>query len=204
MDVRSCRPASPSRALAVAGILALAASPVHAHVEGGQASGFLNGLAHPVSGLDHVLAMVAVGLWGVQLGQPAIWLLPVAFPIVMALGGLLGLLGVALPGVEAGIAISAVILGAMVLAERRPPPWVAAAVVGIFAVFHGHAHGTELPPGESGLTYSLGFVVATGLLHATGIAIGLVHRWSWGRVAVRLAGGVVLAGGAYFLWSALA
>ena len=182
----------------------LLASPAWAHVQQGQAAGFLNGLRHPVSGLDHVLAMVAVGLWGAQLGAPAIWLLPVTFPLVMALGGFLGLVGVPLPGVEVGVAASAILLGSLVAAEARPPLWLGAAVVAFFAVFHGHAHGTELPPGGDGLLYSVGFVVATGALHAAGIAIGLVHRWPWGRVALRAAGAGVAAAGAGFLWRALA
>lgn len=193
-------------ALAWAAPLALALAPAAAlgHEEAGQAAGFLAGLAHPVSGLDHVLAMVAVGLWGAVLGVPAIWVLPVAFPLVMAAGGLLGLLGVPLPGVEPGIAISALILGAMVLFEVRPPPAVAAAVVAFFAIFHGHAHGAELPAGTSALLYSLGFVVATGLLHASGIAFGALHRWRTGAVAVRLAGGGVALAGLFFLWRAVA
>jgi urease accessory protein len=192
-----------TRALVALVLVALAA-PAFAHVEQGQAAGFLAGLAHPVSGLDHVLAMVAVGLWGAQLGAPAIWLLPLTFPIVMALGGLLGLLGVPLPGVELGIAASAILLGAAVMTERRLPLVVAAALVGVFAVFHGHAHGTELPPGQSGLLYSLGFVVATGCLHAIGIAIGAIHRWPAGRVALRVAGGGVGLAGLFFLWRAVA
>ena len=175
-----------------------------AHAEPGAASGFGAGLAHPVSGADHVLAMVSVGLWGAQLGAPAMWLLPVAFPMVMALGGALGLLGVPLPGVEIGIALSAICLGIAVLAEARPPPAVAAGLVAFFAIFHGYAHGAELPPGGNGLAYSVGFVVATGLLHAVGIAIGLIHRWSAGRVALRAAGGFVAAAGVMFLYRALA
>lgn len=180
------------------------ALPAWAHEQAGPAAGFVTGLLHPVSGLDHVLAMVAVGLWGAQLGAPAIWLLPVTFPLVMAFGGFLGLLGVPLPCVEIGIAVSAILLGTMVATQSRPPLWLAAALVGFFAIFHGHAHGTELPAGESGLLYSIGFVVVTGLLHATGIAIGLVHRWRAGQVALRGAGAVVGAGGVFFLWRALA
>jgi urease accessory protein len=187
---------------AVAGLAAWA-SPALAHVQAGQATGFLTGLLHPISGLDHVLAMVAVGLWGAQLGAPAIWLLPVTFPIVMALGGFLGLLGIPLPGVEAGIAVSAILLGTAVMTERRFPHYAAAALVGFFAIFHGHAHGTELPPGESGLLYSLGFVVATGCLHAIGIAIGAIHRWPAGRIALRVAGGGVGCAGVFFLWRAI-
>ena len=175
-----------------------------AHAEQGGAAGLVAGLRHPVSGLDHVLAMVSVGLWGAQLGAPAIWLLPVTFPMVMAFGGMLGLAGVALPGVEAAIAVSGIALGLAVLTEWRPPLWLAALVVGFFAVFHGHAHGAELPPGADGILYSVGFVVATGTLHATGIGIGVVHRWTWGRVALRATGAAVACAGAWFLWGAIA
>jgi urease accessory protein len=180
------------------------AQPAFAHVQKGEARGFLTGLVHPISGLDHVLAMVAVGLWGAQLGSPAIWLLPVAFPMVMALGGMLGLAGVPLPGIEHGIAASAILLGAAVMFELRPPLAVAAALVAFFAVFHGHAHGTELPPGQSAMLYSMGFVVATGCLHATGIGLGEARRWTWGRGLLRLAGAAVAAGGVFFMWKALA
>jgi urease accessory protein len=176
---------------------------VWAHAESGRAEGFLAGLHHPISGLDHILAMVSVGLWGAQLGAPAIWLLPVTFPVVMAFGGMLGLMGVPLPGIEVGIATSGILLGLAVLTEWKPPLGVAAVIVGIFAIFHGHAHGTELPAGASGMLYSIGFVMATGLLHATGISIGLIHRWDWGRVALRVTGGIVAIAGAGFLWKAL-
>lgn len=190
--------------LVVAAALAATSLPAFAHSETGQASGFLTGFAHPFSGLDHVLAMVAVGLWGAQLGAPAIWILPVTFPLVMAFGGFLGLVGVGIPGVELGIAASALLLGAAVMTERRIPLFAAAALVGFFAIFHGHAHGTELPEGQSGLLYSLGFVVATGCLHAFGIAVGAVHRWPSGRVALRVAGSVVSLAGLVFLWRAVA
>ena len=182
----------------------LIAAPAHAHVEKGSAAGFLAGLRHPVTGLDHVIAMVCVGLWGAQLGPPAVWLLPVTFPLVMAFGGFLGLVGVPLPGVEVGIALSAILLGLAVAREAEPPLWAAAALVAFFAIFHGHAHGTELPPGQSGILYSIGFVIATGCLHATGIAIGLVHRWGAGRVALRVAGVLVALAGCVFLWKAVA
>jgi urease accessory protein len=175
-----------------------------AHVEGGVAGGFLSGFSHPISGLDHVLAMVAVGLWGAQLGAPAIWLLPVAFPIMMAFGGLLGLSGVELPAVELGIALSAVMLGALILGAVRLPLAAALLVVGFFAVFHGHAHGTEMTPGQSAILYSIGFVIATGLMHGLGIGIGLIQRWDAGQIALRGAGSIVMAGGLFFLWNALA
>jgi len=184
----------------VAMLVPVAAS---AHIVKGEAIGFVSGILHPLTGLDHVIAMIAVGMWGAQLGRPAIWLLPVTFPLVMAFGGFLGLIGVPLPGSEIAIALSGVCLGGAVLLELRPPLAVAAALVGVFGLFHGYAHGAELPPGQNALLYSLGFVLATGFLHATGIAIGLVHRWQWGRLALRGAGAAVLCGGAFFLWSAV-
>jgi len=194
------------RALAPFGALlwVLLAHPAWAHPQQGLSAGFVTGLRHPVSGLDHVLAMIAVGFWGAQLGAPAIWLLPVTFPLVMALGGFIGLLGIPLPGAEIGVASSAILLGAMVATQARPRLWLAAALVAFFAVFHGHAHGTELPAGQSGLLYSAGFVVATGCLHATGIAIGLIHRWSFGRIALRAAGVAIACAGVLFLRRALA
>lgn len=192
------------RAMTLVVVVLLCANSAFAHPQKGEAVGFLTGFRHPVSGLDHVLAMVAVGLWGAQLGAPAIWLLPVAFPMVMAMGGMLGLMGVPLPGIEYGIALSAILLGAAVMFEIRPPLSIAAIVVGFFAIFHGHAHGTELPPGQSALLYSIGFVIATGCLHAAGIGIGTVHRWGLGQKFLRVAGSVVTAGGVFFLWKAVA
>ncbi len=184
--------------------LLLWAPAAHAHVEHAQAAGFLTGLGHPVSGLDHVLAMIAVGLYGAQLGAPALWLLPVTFPIVMALGGMVGLLGVPLPGVEAGIAASAILLGLAVMSALRPPLAAAVVLVGVFGVFHGHAHGTELPPGQSALLYSMGFVVATGGLHAIGIGVGVIQRWPWGQRLLRAAGAVVAVAGVFFMWRVIA
>ncbi|MCU0788126.1 MAG: HupE/UreJ family protein [Verrucomicrobia bacterium] len=178
--------------------------PVQAHVQGDMVGGFLPGLEHPISGLDHVLAMVTVGIWGAQLGRPAIWMLPIAFPMMMAVGAFTGLLGIGLPGIEIGIAFSCIALGGMVLTEAKPPLWVACLLVGFFALFHGHAHGTELPENASGLLYSIGFVISTGCLHACGIVIGLIHRWSAGRLVLRGAGACVLLGGAFFLWGAVA
>lgn len=191
-------------AKAAATLLTLWVPAAFAHVQPSEAGGLLTGLQHPLSGVDHVLAMVAVGLWGAQLGAPAIWVLPVAFPLIMALGGMLGFLGLPIPGVEIGIAASAVVLGAAVAFEVRPPLVVAALVVGVFAIFHGHAHGAELPPGQSAMLYSMGFVIATGCLHAVGIGIGTVHRWTWGRQLLRGAGAAVTAGGAFFMCKALA
>ncbi len=175
-----------------------AASPAFAHT-GGVIGGLQSGLLHPITGLDHVVAMAAVGLWGGILGGAAIWQLPVIFPIVMAFAGALGALGVPLPGIEAGIALSGIVLGCMVLFMVRPPIAIAAAIVGIFAVFHGHAHGTELPEAANPISYAIGFVVATGALHLVGIAFGQLIKWPSGKIAVRAAGAGIAVAGAAFL-----
>ncbi len=177
------------------------ADPAFAHTEGGVIDGFVSGLSHPISGWDHVVAMVAVGLWGAFLGAPAIWLLPVVFPMVMAFGGVLGIIGVGIPSVEVGIALSAIVLGLCVALALRPPLAVAAAIVGAFAIFHGHAHGTELPGAADAYAYAAGFVVATGLLHVAGIAFGVLARWDAGRVLVRVCGGAIALAGVGFLTS---
>lgn len=163
-----------------------------AHTATGTIGGFLSGFQHPLTGLDHIVAMVAVGLWGAFLGGRAMWTLPVVFPVVMAMGGAMGVLGLPLPGVETGIALSGVILGAMVAFAAKPPLWVAAVIVGVFAIFHGYAHGTELPESANAMTFAIGFVISTGLLHLGGIAFGLLVKWPWGKMAVR-AGGVAIS-----------
>lgn len=188
-----------SRVLALAGLLCLAASPAFAHTDVGMAGGLISGFLHPLTGADHIAAMVAVGIWGAFLGAPAIWLLPIVFPLVMTIGGALGVMGVPLPGVEVGIAGSAIILGLAVLFAARPPIWIAAVVVGIFAIFHGHAHGTELPEAADPIAFAVGFVVATGILHLAGIAIGLLVRWPAGLKLVRATGAVIAVAGVGFL-----
>jgi len=172
---------------------------VLAHEGTGIAGGFVSGFTHPLFGIDHLIAMVAVGLWGAFLGRPAIWLLPIIFPLVMAFGGALGVLGVPIPQVETGIAVSAIVLGLAVALALRPPLWVSAVVVGAFAIFHGHAHGAELPSAANPIAYSAGFVVSTGLLHLAGIAIGLLTGTYAGKIFVRAAGGAIALGGAWFL-----
>jgi urease accessory protein len=184
-------------------LIAAGAAPAFAHGGGDIAGGFLGGFAHPLFGPDHVAAMVAVGLWGAVLGPPALWLLPVAFPLVMALGGVLGIAGIALPRVEIAIAASAIVLGAMVAFSVRAPLLIAVAAVAAFAVFHGYAHGAELPAGADAAAYSAGFVIATGMLHLSGIGLGLAARWPAGRVAVRLAGAAIAAAGVMFLRAAM-
>jgi urease accessory protein len=180
-------------------LLSFASLPAMAHSGGGVVGGFLAGFMHPLSGVDHILAMVAVGIWGAFLGSPAIWVLPVVFPLVMAFGGALGVVGIPLPATETGIAMSSLVLGLMVALGKRPPLWVAGTIVGIFAIFHGHAHGAELPTAADPVVYSLGFVIVTGLLHLSGIAIGELTRWKVGRVVVRLTGVGIAAGGVAFL-----
>lgn len=197
--------AAPLRraSLAVFCLLLLVPATASAHTETGAIGGLLSGFKHPLTGLDHLVAMLAVGLWGAFLGARAMWTLPVVFPVVMALGGAAGVLGVPLPAVETGIALSGVMLGLLVAFATKPPLWAAAVVVGFFGVFHGHAHGTELPDSANALAYSIGFVVSTGLLHLCGIAFGLLVRWPWGRVAVRAGGGVIAAVGFGFLFGLL-
>jgi urease accessory protein len=171
-----------------------------AHVgQGDIGGGFVSGFLHPILGLDHVIAMVAVGMWGAQLRAPAIWVLPVTFPVVMACGGVLGAIGLPIPFIEVGIAVSAIILGAMVAFAARPPLWVAAILVGLFAIFHGYAHGAELPESANAIAFSIGFVVATGSLHALGILIGVANRWKSGAAMIRAGGAAISAAGFYFL-----
>ena len=183
----------------LAAVLLLATGLASAHEGAGLAGGFSSGFMHPILGWDHVIAMVAVGLWGAFLGNPAIWILPVVFPLVMAFGGALGVMGVPVPAVETGIAVSAIVLGLMVAAAARPNIWVAAMIVGIFAVFHGHAHGTELPGAMNPIAYSLGFVIATGMLHLSGIAFGALAQWPAGKMLVRAGGGGIALAGVGFL-----
>ncbi len=177
----------------------LAANPVAAHEQVGVAGGLFSGFLHPLTGLDHLVAMVAVGIWGAQLGAPAIWILPITFPLVMALGGVLGVLHVPLPMPEVAIALSALVLGAAVAARLRVPFAVAAVIVAVFAIFHGHAHGVELPTAANPLAYGVGFVVATGLLHLCGILLGTLTRWNAGERAIQAMGAAIAAVGCYFL-----
>lgn len=176
--------------------------PALAHSGGGYGGGFVAGFTHPILGWDHVAAMVAVGLWGAFLGAPSIWILPVVFPLVMAFGAVAGIVGFPVPAVETGIALSAVVLGLMIVFAAKPPIWVCAVIVGTFAVFHGYAHGTELPATVNAFAYAVGFVISTGLLHLAGIAFGLLVRWPAGRAAVRGAGGLIAIAGVAFLTGA--
>jgi urease accessory protein len=193
----------PQRAIAallsISLVMAITAVPALAHSGEGYGGGFVSGFTHPILGWDHVAAMVAVGLWGAFLGAPAIWILPVVFPLVMAFGAVAGIVGIPVPAVETGIALSAVVLGLMIVFAVKPPIWVSAIIVGAFAIFHGYAHGTELPSNANAFAFAVGFVIATGLLHLIGIAFGVLAKWPAGRVAVRSAGGLISLAGVAFL-----
>lgn len=179
-------------------LAALAPSAAFAHTGVGDVHGFAHGFLHPLSGLDHVLAMVAVGLFAAQRGGRALWLVPLAFLGMMIAGGALGAAGVGLPYVEAGIALSVVVLGAAVALRLDLPTTLAMALVGVFAVFHGHAHGAEMPETASGLAYGAGFIGATALLHAVGLGLGLALGRTQtplgGRLAQGAGGAMALAG----------
>jgi urease accessory protein len=169
-----------------------------AHTGHGEASGFVHGFMHPVGGLDHILAMVAVGVFAYVLGGKALWLVPLSFVGMMAVGFLLGLGQVDVPFVELGIALSSVVIGAAAAWGRPMPVAAAMSLVGVFAIFHGHAHGAEMPVDTSGLEYAAGFIVATALLHAAGIAAAmgvakLVGKY--GKPVAQVAGGLFALGG---------
>ena len=185
-------------------LLSLWPLAAHAHQTADMGSGFATGFLHPLTGIDHVLAMLAVGMWGAQLGAPAIWVLPIAFPLVMSLGGVVGILGVPLPAVEPGIALSVIVLGACIAFDRRPPLFVAGAIVSMFAIFHGYAHGTELPNQSSAIAFSVGFVLATGTLHLIGIGIGTVTHLRHGMRLLRAGGGLISLAGLVLAWNLLA
>lgn len=181
----------------------LFAQPAMAHSGTGLAGGFLSGFLHPLSGFDHMLAMVAVGLWGAFLGRPLIVALPVIFPTVMAFGAMLGMANVPIPPVEFGIALSVLTLGVLIAAGIRAPVWAAALIVAVFAIFHGYAHGKELPSAADPIGYSVGFVLCTGLLHVVGIGLGMLHKVRGGVVITRAMGGLIGLAGLGFLSTAI-
>lgn len=190
----------PNR-LALSCILLLASlTDAFAHIGEGVGGGLAAGFTHPLLGPDHLLAMVSVGIWGAQLGAPAIWMLPIGFPLIMAGGGALGVLGVPLPSTELIIAVSVLTLGVLVARAERLPVVAAFAIVAVFAVAHGHAHGAELPAAANALAFSVGFVVATGLLHLTGILIGLLVKWPAGARAIQYLGYAIAGVGVYFVY----
>jgi len=178
--------------------LVLAPSLAFAHPGAGQAVGFAHGFSHPMSGLDHILAMIMVGVVAWQLGGRAVWMVPATFVAVMGLGGALGMMGISIPFVESGIALSVIVLGAVIALNVRAPVAVAAGLVGLFAIFHGHAHGSEMPAAAAGMSYAAGFMIATATLHAIGLAMGFAIARAGdaqGAFVTRSAGGVAALAG---------
>jgi urease accessory protein len=187
-------------------LLALAcATSAHAHTGSALPGGFALGFSHPFEGIDHLLAMLCVGLWGAFLGRPLIYLLPITFPAMMVVGAACGMaaLELPIPPIEQGVALSVWVLGACIALAWRAPVWIAVAIVAVFAVFHGYAHGMMLPSATAPVGYSAGFVLATGLLHLSGIALGTLTRWRAGLVFARGAGAVIAAAGVWLLVQAL-
>jgi urease accessory protein len=186
--------------------LCLAPTSALAHTGVGDTSGFAHGFVHPLGGHDHLLAMIMVGLFAYGLGGRALWLVPLTFVGVMALGGFLGVAEIPVPFIEIGIALSVVVLGAIVAFGIKPPVAAAMAIVGLFAIFHGHAHGAEMPMDASGVAYGVGFMLATALLHMAGIGIGfligMTTRWL-GDDVYRAAGGLASLAGIAILVGAL-
>jgi urease accessory protein len=185
------------------GAASLISESASAHVGTGLAGGWRSGFMHPLGGLDHLLAMISVGLWGAFLGRPLIHVLPVIFPALMVAGAILGMFGVPMPPVEVGIAVSVLVLGGCIALSLRAPVWAASLVVAVFAAFHGYAHGKELPSAVDPARYSAGFVLATGLLHVSGIGVGFLNMRRGGVVVTRGIGGVIAALGVWFLYRAL-
>lgn len=187
-----------SSVLTVATLVLFFGQAALAHTGVGSTNGFMSGFAHPLFGLDHLLAMIAVGLWAAQQGGRALWLVPCTFVVVMVLGGLLAHLGIGLPAVEMGIGLSVAVLGLAVATNLKLPVILGMALVAVFAVFHGHAHGAEMPENASGLAYGLGFALATALLHLTGIGLAWAGSYA-SRVTTRVAGGIITALGVVLL-----
>lgn len=185
--------------LAAAALWIFSAIIAEAHVmDPASLGGLQSGFVHPLTGPDHFLAMFAVGLWGAQMGGRAVWTLPVNFPLVMTVGGIAGMLGVSVGGVEVGIALSLIGLGSAIALKWRPYEWAALLLVGAFALCHGYAHGVELPGAVDPAAYAIGFVMATGLIHIAGIAVAmfLLRYYS---APVRALGAIVCVSGFYFL-----
>jgi urease accessory protein len=186
--------------IAMAGVIL--SSPAMAHTTNASGAGFAGGLSHPFSGLDHILAMITVGLWASQLGRPAYWVLPLTFPVVMAIGAILGIANVPLPWVEIGITASVIVLGLMVALALKPSLVFSIALVGLFALMHGHSHGTELPQAASPVSYGAGFLISTILLHGIGLVISGTSCRPLGRVGLQTAGAAIAAIGVMLLVSA--
>jgi urease accessory protein len=190
-------------AAALGGISGLIAMPASAHGGTGLSGGFASGFVHPLTGFDHLLAMISVGLWGAFLGRPLIYSLPVIFPLMMVCGAAIGMFCFQVPSVEVGVAVSVLVLGGCIAMSLEAPVWLASLIVATFAVFHGYAHGRQLPSAADPIGYSVGFVVATGLLHVLGIGIGLVNGLPRGKLTTRSIGAAISCAGVWFLGKAV-
>ncbi len=168
-----------------------------AHTDVGQTTGFTYGFSHPFTGADHMLAMVAVGLWASLIGGRAIWVVPSTFVAVMIVGGFLGFSGVSVPFIEEGILVSVLVLGILIAGAFKLKPAYGAIIVGIFAIFHGHAHGTELPLALGAASYTISFALATAALHLAGIGLGLLFKQVNLPAIERIAGSVIVLSGIY-------
>lgn len=179
----------------------LLTSPAFAHGGSHHAVGLADGFMHPLLGLDHLLAMLAIGVWAAQIGRSARWTLPLLFPMVMAVGAVIGMGAVYLPGIEPGIAGSVAVLGLLIAFAIRMPVWAGSIAVSLFALVHGFAHGLEMPAGASPVLYGAGFILATLALLAGGLAIGTAATGKAAEKAMRLLGSAIAAAGAYLLVS---
>lgn len=190
---------SPRVAAALAGLMLLLPALAHAHAGGEHTHGLLAGISHPLSGADHLLAMLAVGAWSAQQGGRSLWVLPAAFVGMLVVGGALGMSGMPLPQVEQGIQLSLLVLGLLLVFALRVSPFLGAVLVGAFALFHGHAHGTEMGATVAALPYATGFALSTALLHGVGIGgVLLLHRTARAQLLARAGGALVAVGGLWF------
>ncbi|MEM7775848.1 MAG: HupE/UreJ family protein [Pseudomonadota bacterium] len=193
------RTATSGLLLSVFAFASFAPDTAYAHLQGGPLGGFQSGFRHPIVGIDHLLAMLAVGIWGAQMGGRNVWTLPVTFPLIMAVGGILGMSGFDLPYVELGIACSVFVLGLVIAFAWKAPDWAALLLIAVFAIFHGYAHGVELPQAVDPASYANGFVVATGLIHIIGIGIGLLLERPWKGQLSRALGAAIAVTGLFFI-----
>ncbi|MFL0692389.1 MAG: HupE/UreJ family protein [Agrobacterium tumefaciens] len=179
----------------------LSALPASAHVMDGPLGGFGSGFGHPLAGFDHLLAMLAVGLWGAQMGGRSVWTLPATFPMIMCVGGIIGMTGV-LPDqpIEYGIALSVIVLGGAIAAAWKAPEWVALVLIAAFALMHGYPHGVLAPRASDPAAFTVGFVVSTGVIHVIGIAIGAALKPIGGGRLVQALGAAISLAGFWFLF----
>lgn len=200
--IRALSSLRPLAKLFTACLACLAFAPAaQAHVMDGPLGGFGSGFGHPLAGFDHLLAMLAVGLWGAQMGGRSVWTLPATFPLIMCLGGVLGMLGVLPEGpVQAGIALSVLVLGAVIAVAWKAPDWAALTLISVFAILHGIPHGVLAPRATDPAAFTVGFVVSTGVIHVIGIAIGAALKPIAEGKLVQATGAAIALSGLWFLF----